>query len=178
MACRLRYRASNSRERAVHLGMPPSMSIRFPTFTMTLCLALLPIAAQAQKNSAISPRASSATGESGCYFGECGDGSSAPPPPRVPVPSPERNRTPEVSNTGDGWFVILGSFPSQAEAIGRRSALQARGVSAKIVNSNKYRNFTSGYYVVVLGPYDRAKALTSLSRVKGAVSDAYIKSSN
>jgi len=101
----------------------------------------------------------------------------ATPPVSVPsTPVPTVPSQPSLP-TGD-WFVILGSFPHSevVKANGRVSWLRSAGMDATIINTNAYSNLTNGYYAVVLGPFSKSAASSTLASARRVVGDAYIKS--
>lgn len=103
------------------------------------------------------------------HAAEAARATPAVPAPTVPAQPP--------AATGD-WFVILGSFPHSevAKATGRVSWLRSAGIDAGIVNTNEYGNLTNGYYAVVLGPFSKSAASSTLASARRVVGDAYIKS--
>ncbi|MEZ5429414.1 MAG: SPOR domain-containing protein [Pyrinomonadaceae bacterium] len=100
-----------------------------------------------------------------------------PKPTETPAPTPEK--TPEPP-TGGKWFVILGSYPQSQSGRARERLQYARskGFNATIINTNNYPNLRNGLFVVVMGPFSKAGAQSTLSRVKPSISDAYVKSGN
>lgn len=92
---------------------------------------------------------------------------------------------PQAATLDSGWWVILGSIPTphnnftpQVEAKARRVEAAARrcGLEPFLDFSSKFRGFSPGYSVVVVGAYgSRSRARGVLAQARRCVPDAYIK---
>jgi len=93
----------------------------------------------------------------------------------------DRVRDPEPTYVSNAWFIILGSF-QQARGLENPRKLEKRlahlTLDVKILDSNRFSNFTDGLWVVAMGPYRLQRdALNDLKSVKvmTGISDAYCK---
>ena len=75
------------------------------------------------------------------------------------------------------WFVIAGSWPSDdvLKANARVNSLSTNGISARVVNTDKYPKLAPGLSAVVLGPFSKDQARAHLGTVQANVPDAYMK---
>ena len=83
-----------------------------------------------------------------------------------------------LQSPGAGWYVILGSFLSEAAAHERlySRCLNNRIPPDAVVVSDDVIGFTPGYHVVVIGPLEsRAVALEIRNVLLPCVPDAFVK---
>ena len=83
-----------------------------------------------------------------------------------------------LESPGAGWYVILGSFRSEAAAHEQfySRCLNDRIPPSAVVVSDDVIGFTPGYHVVVIGPVEsRASALEIRDFLRPCVPDAYVK---
>ena len=107
---------------------------------------------------------------------------SSTQPPRAPVvvTTPKVESFPPVQELPSrGWYVILGSYPQNnhgKKLTNRRfNWLNSEGFNVFVTNSNWYRNFKNGLWVVLMGPYNKNTAEAKLKTAKRFVPDTYKK---
>ncbi len=97
----------------------------------------------------------------------------APRPAPIPAPRPAPRPAP-IPSRGD-WHAVAGSFPSFNKAQKRVNQLGAN--DWYVMNSSNCPNFTSGYFIATMGPFNtkrRAQKFANQARRHGA----YVKRCN
>jgi len=86
------------------------------------------------------------------------------------------------NNDRSDWFVILASF-SQLSLIAKPNIFvdkyKKKGLNPIIINSNNYSNLEKGYWVVVLGPFEKKIiAEEEQKKIQKLIPDSYVKKGN
>lgn len=62
------------------------------------------------------------------------------------------------------WFVIAGSFEKQPDAKKHAEKLSSLGFQCKVELSSDYKNFHPGWYIVVMGKFDKLSEVKILKK--------------